>query len=92
MVVDVRDDSITLLEMGYVRAYFFNDSCCVEAEDEGVGLDVGAELGGSSRVRCLLYIIVWFGVERWWRHTGFSNQLGSIHIFISIYCIFFPHQ
>ena len=48
--MDIRDDSITLLEMGYVRAYFFNDSCCVEAEDEGVGLDVGAELGGSVTV------------------------------------------
>lgn len=45
--MDIRDDSITFLEMGYVRAYFFNDSCCVDAEDEGVVLDVGAELGGS---------------------------------------------
>lgn len=43
----VRDDSITLLEMGYVRAYFFDDACCVDAEDEGVGLDIGAEMSGS---------------------------------------------
>lgn len=61
-MVDVRDDSITLLETGYVRAYFLDDTCCVDAEDEGVGLDISAELSGSStevyRVRFLLIYMV----------------------------------
>ena len=78
-VVDIRNDSIALLDMGYVRAYFFDDTCCVDAQDEGVFLDVGAELGGSiehEKYRSgVAFIILSFGlIEWWWRKTYWIFQ------------------